>query len=108
MIALKLYPGEFRELLGYVWVTTESQQHVPLHVQLVGKLVLLHYLAKWTPSRIYAWKHRRADKTFTLRLPVVVALALYQDMQSTLLTAYQQGLLAKLDQAMVDYQSAIA
>lgn len=106
MIALKLYPGELRELLGYVWVNTENQQHVPLPLQGVGKLVLLHYLAKWTPARIYAWQQRNSKKTYTLRLPVTVALALYQDMQSALLTGHQQLLLTKLDQALVNYQHA--
>lgn len=104
MIALKLYPGEFRELIGYLWVNTQDQQYVPLAYQQVGKLILLSYRDKWTNARLLPWKRRRTDKDFTLRLPPVVALALYQDMQGTELTDYQKLLRDKLDQAIVNYQ----
>lgn len=104
MIALKLYPSEFRELMGYLWIHTEGQQYLSLDLQQVGKLILINYRDKWTSSRLKIWKHRRADREFTLRLPVVVFLAFYQDMQGVLLTDYQQLLLDKLNQAIVDYQ----
>lgn len=104
MLSLKLYPAEFLELLNYLYQHTKGQDRVPLPYQSVGKLVLGQYLAKWTPSRILAWKQRRANKAFAFRLPETVALALYQDMLGGELTPMQQMLLSKLDQAMVNHR----
>lgn len=108
MLPLKLYPSEFRELIGYLKAGTEGQETVPLQHQTVGKLILLGYISKWTPIRIYVWKQRSVTKTYSFRLPVVVGLAIYQDMQGALLTHHQQLLLAKLDQAIVNYQNPYA
>ena len=104
MITLKLYPSEFRELMGYLWIHTEGQQYLPLGLQQVGKLILINYRERWTRVRLQNWKNRQADKAFALRLTVVVALALYQDMQGVRLTSHQQLLLTKLDQAIINYQ----
>ncbi|GAB3958253.1 hypothetical protein GCM10028805_52230 [Spirosoma harenae] len=105
MLQLKLYPSEFRVLIHYVRMATQYQAEVPLQHQLVSKLILINYLVKWTPARYLAWRQRRADKAFSLRLPLVVALSLYQDMLSVLLNSHQQALLDKLDQAIVNYRS---
>lgn len=104
MLSLQLFPSEFRELIGYLTVNTEYQQTVPLRLQLVGKLIMLNYISKWTPHRIYAWQQRNPKKAYALRLPVVVGLALWQDMRGALLTGHQQLLLSKLDQAIINYR----
>lgn len=105
MLRLKLYPGEFRVLIGYLRFNTEEHDQVPLRQQHVPTLVLLQYLRSWSASRLLVWKGRRPDKAFTLNVPLVVGLALYQEMQQQLLTGAQQLLLAKLDQAVVNYRS---
>ncbi|MCX6216534.1 hypothetical protein [Spirosoma sp.] len=105
MITLKLYPAEFRVLIGYLRFNTQDQDQVPLVHQSLHRLVLLNYLQSWKVSRLLIWQGRRTDREFKLSMPLTVALALYQEMQSQLLTAHQQLLLAKLDQAVINYQS---
>lgn len=105
MLTLKLYPAEFGVLIGYLKFNTEYQDQVPLQHQLVGKLIMLNYISKWSPIRIYAWRQKNPRKAHALRLPVVVALALWQDMQKAMLTGHQQVLLNKLDHAIISYQN---
>ncbi|RIV20556.1 hypothetical protein DYU11_21155 [Fibrisoma montanum] len=67
-------------------------------------LVLRPYLESWNTQRLLVWRTRNPLKAYNLRIPLPVAKALYQEMLATNLTGYEQDLLARLDQAMVNYR----
>jgi hypothetical protein len=91
-------------MILYLRRATNGYQHIPLEQQSIPVLVMGEYLAKWKPHQMVAWLQRRVDKEHKLNLPIAVALSLYQDMQQMQLVSVEQLFLAKLDQAIINYQ----
>lgn len=104
MLSLSLYPAEFRVLIQYLRFNTADQDQVPLIHQSVSLLLMMNYLKSISVKRLLVWNARRTDKQFKFSLTLPVALAIYQDMQQALLTSHQQLLLAKIDQAIINYR----
>ncbi|MEZ0484326.1 hypothetical protein [Fibrella aquatica] len=104
-LALRITPGEFRELVMFIRFNTHGHTSVPLHRRPLGLAVLHMYLTGLTPARLYTWQVRDRRKQYALKMPVTVALALHKEMQNAMLTGAQQLLLGTLDQAMVNYQN---
>jgi len=108
MLTLGLYPQDFRVMIGYLRFNLADQDKVPLRLQTLPMLVLLQYLNTFKPHKLIIWQHRRADKTYKVSMPLAVAKALHEDMQHALLTSHQQIVLAKLDQAIINYTDPFA
>lgn len=104
MLSLSLFPTEFRVLIQYLRFNTADQDQVPLIHQSVSMLLLIGYLKSISVKRLLIWNNRRTDKQYRFSLPLPVALAIYQDMQQAMLTGHQQLLLAKIDQAVINYR----
>ena len=104
MLTLTLFPAEFRVLIQYLRFNTAGQDQVPLTHQSVSMLLMIAYLKSISVKRLITWNARRNDKQFRFSLPLPIALAIYQDMQQALLTSHQQLLLAKIDQAVINYR----
>ena len=104
MLTLKLFPAEFRSLIGYLRYHTVGQDQVPLVQQQVSLRIMADYVRRISLVRIEAWKNRPNLKDYSLRIPVTIGLAIYQHMQTAELGEHQLVLLAKLDQAIINYR----
>ncbi|RYC69773.1 hypothetical protein [Spirosoma sordidisoli] len=107
MISLKLTPNEFKALILFVRGVVDIQSRLPIMDQHLSGLVLEQYLGKWRPHQLLAWGQRTAGKEFKLNLPLPVAKALWQEMQYSMLMGWQQLLLGKLDQALINYRNPL-
>ncbi|GAB3550676.1 hypothetical protein [Spirosoma fluminis] len=104
MLTLKLHPNEFKSLMQFLRLMQDVHGPVPLMQRHLAGMVLIGYLERWKPHQILAWGQRRVDKAYRLNLPLTVARALYQEMQCSELIGWQQIVLNKLDQALINYQ----
>lgn len=105
MLTLTLFPAEFRVLIQYLRFNTADQDQVPLVHQSVTMLLMMAYLKTISINRLITWNARRNDKQYKFSLPLPVALAIYRDMQQAMLNSHQIMLLAKIDQAIINYRN---
>jgi hypothetical protein len=104
MIKLKLTPGELGSLLRFLSVLLTDQRTLPLPHQTTNMLVLIDYLDSWKTPRLLSWRSRRKDREFGVSLKLPVAKALHEEMQFNVLRDNQQGVLDKIDHAIINYQ----
>lgn len=108
MLCIKVFPPEIRVLIGFLRVCTGDILHVSLANQPLTVLVLRKYLESWNAQRLLAWRTRNPKKAYKLRMELTVAKALYQELQASGLTHYEQDLLGRLDEAIVNYRHPLS
>lgn len=91
--------------MWFLRTATNGQDQLHLAYQPLPILVLLKYLEAWKPYRLLAWAQRRPDREYKISLPLAVAKAFHEEMQSNTLTEIEQLFLNKLDQAVVNYRN---
>ena len=103
MLTVTVYPDDVAAMLSvlnhYVYVGNQ-----PLVKQPINGLILLTYFRTWSLPRIYMWNKIRHDREYTLRMPKLVALALFDEMTSSHITPQQQGFLDKLSYAILNHK----
>lgn len=108
MLTIRLYPAEFWALIYFLRGCTHNQTAVPLSQQSVGMLLLLEYHRFWRPERLDRWACKRLDRQHNLKVSLPVIKVLHQELQQVPLSPPYLALLAKIDLAIVNYQSPYA
>jgi len=83
---------------------TAGQIDMPLRNQPAWVAVLIAFQSRLSLARIFAWRSRKTDRRHVYKMPIPVALALYQYLRDNeSITNAQQDFLGRLDKAMVDH-----
>ena len=101
-LSIKIHREEFFALVRYC--NERFGPELPADVRIISLAhVLLH---EWTKSRLRSlvdiWLYYPAKKEYKTRLPLAVAKALYDEMQTDVLPDFLKLVLGKLDKAFID------
>ncbi|CCH01662.1 hypothetical protein FAES_3655 [Fibrella aestuarina BUZ 2] len=102
-VTLNLYPDEYAALGQYCQHFASvmlngypAPKHMPMDYMLLADL----YGRLFTYSRTEAWRKRRHDKRYTLRLSIFYVRLLHKSLQGHTITEPQQRVLSQLDQLL--------